>query len=79
MVVHVRTYVRNTACSGTCVESHTDSTYVHTYVGMQGKSIYSAYVRAYVHTVEPLYYKPLNCKHLYNKDTILCPGVLSEL
>ena len=26
-------------------------------------------------TVEPLYNKPLNCRNLYNKDTILCPSV----
>ena len=48
--MYVHTYVRNTACSGTCVESHTDSTYVCMYVGMQGKSVYSAYVRTYVCT-----------------------------
>ena len=27
-------------------------------------------------TVEPLYYKPLKCGNLYNKDTILCPSVV---
>ena len=27
-------------------------------------------------TVGPLYYKPLNCRNLYNKDTILCPSVV---
>ena len=27
-------------------------------------------------TVESLYYKPLNCRNLYNKDTILCPSVV---
>ena len=25
---------------------------------------------------EPLYYKPLNCRNLYNKDTILCHTVV---
>ena len=29
-----------------------------------------------LHTVEPLYYKPLKCGNLCNKDTILCPSVV---
>ena len=28
------------------------------------------------YTVGPLYYKPLKCGNLYNKDTILCPSVV---
>ena len=28
------------------------------------------------YTVEPLYYKPLNSRNLYNKGTILCPSVV---
>ena len=38
---------------------------------------YIQYIYIYIYniyTVEPLYYKPLKCGNLYNKDTILCPS-----
>ena len=30
----------------------------------------------YINTVGLLYYKPLKCGNLYNKDIILCPSVV---
>ena len=29
-----------------------------------------------LYTVRPLYYKPLKCGNLYNKNTILCPSLV---
>ena len=39
-------------------------------------AVYDRLRKTNSYTVEPLYYKPLNCRNLYNKDTILCPSVV---